>query len=310
MNEEWTLKQGLFCLIGSSCATLLLSVGGYLCWMHYQKSQLLDEKNWIFALTQTGSQQEALKTDHLAEILGLSIDRPLSLYAFQCKAAEKKFLASPWIKSVCVKKRPPHRIYVNYEVRRPIALLADYKNIAIDETGHIFPFAPFFSPKEIPEIYLGLPPFGFPADRFGRKGGAWTEPLQNAFFSLGLEILKFLEGAPWLEGFRVKRIDVSNALAPSLGQREIVLFTEEEVIVKTQDKTVSCVFPKIIRMASKNFEQQLLSFFLLRRNMEEGYRSQLSLSANSTRFAPRIIDLRLPHLAFVENQTSLDASLH
>jgi len=247
---------------------------------------------------QTGPEKEALNTAYLAELLGLSADHPTSLYAFDCKRAEKRLLLSPMISQAEVKRLPQNAIYIDYEVRKPIARLADYKNIAIDRAGYLFPISPFFAPKEIPEIYLGLPDFGAPEDAYGRKGGEWLTPVHNRFLQLAFEILGFLEEVPWREGFRVKRIDVSNAFCPSLGQREVVLFTEEEVILKDG---ASCVFPKFLRLAPKGYPQQLKSFCLLRRNMEADYRKQLADAVDSNRFAPRIIDLRIPQLAFVEN---------
>jgi len=302
MPAEWTVRQALFCLIGSVCATLSMCFGGYWAWSKYHQNKILDEKYRVVSIVQTGPEKEALKTAYLAELLGLSADRPVSLYSIDCREVEKKLLSSPLIKSAVVKRMPPATIYIDYEVRKPIATLADYKNIAIDREGYLFPFASFFSPKEIPEIYLGLPPFGAEADAMGRKGGQWLVPLQNSFIALAIDVYRFLEGCPWREGFRLKRIDVSNAFAPSLGQREIVLFTEEEWVIRNKDGECSCVFPKILRITPKNFQQQLSNFFILRRNMEEEYRKQLGSIGTPSRFAPRIIDLRIPQLAFVQNQ--------
>ncbi len=297
-QATWTLRQALFCLIGSSLATLSISIGGYAAYMKHHRQKLLDEKHRIVSIVQTGPEKEALKTAYLAEILGLSIDRPLSLYAFDSGAAEKKLRASPLIKSAIVKKVPPGTVYIDYEVRQPIAILADYKNVAIDREGYLFPIAPYFSPKAIPEIYLGLPPFGAEADSQGRIGGRWLAPLDDPFVKIAMEVLHFLEETPWREGFRVKRIDVSNASRPSLGQREIVLFTEEEFLIRG----IPCNFPKILRLAPKDFKEQLSHFFVLRRNMEEDYRKQLAKVSRPCRYAPRIVDLRIPQLAFVQNQ--------
>ena len=245
MRTEWSMRQALFCLVGSVCLNLFLTIGGYWAWSKHTSDKILDEKHKIVSIIQTGPVKEALKTAYLAELLGLSIDHPTSLYAIDCAAAEKKLLSSPLIKTASVRKRPPNSLYIDYEVRKPIAMLSDYKNVAIDRDGYLFPFDPFFSPKQIPELYLGLPPFGAPEDSMGRAGGEWLIPIDNPFFSLAREVLQTLFDAPWREGFCLKCIDVSNALAPSLGQREIVLFTEEEVMTST--------FPKILRVAPKDF---------------------------------------------------------
>lgn len=299
--KQWTIRQVWICLIGSSCCTLALSVSGYTIWSRSIQKRLIDPENKIVSILQTGSEKEALKTVYLAELLGLSADVYTSLYSLSCREAERRLLSSPLISTARVKRIPPGTLYIDYESRKPIAWLADYQNTGIDKEGYIFPMAPFFSPKELPEIYLGLPSFQAGEDPFGRKGGNWQEPIRTGYFQLALDVLQFLETAPWKEGFRLKKIDVSNAFAPSLGQREIVLFTEEDFRVNSDEREVCCVFPKILRLAPKDYPQQLNHFFILRRNMAEDYKKQLSKICESARFQPRIIDLRIPQLAFVEN---------
>ena len=300
---KWPVKKALAYLIGSVCLSFSLSLAGYFLWQHCKQKRLVDPKYHIGAIVQTGPEKEALKTDYLAELLELSSDRPISLYAFNCRCAERKLLASPLIASASVKKLDEGAIYIDYEVRRPIATLADYRNIGIDAEGYLFPIAPFFTPKELPEIYLGLPPFGAAEDPFGRRGGQWQIPLDNQFLKLAMKILHLLRESPWKEGFRVKRIDVSNACCSSLGQREIVLFTEEEILL---NEGVCCTFPKFLRLSPKDFAQQLHHFCLLRRSMEEDYRKQLESCTESKRFAVRIVDLRIPQLAFVENHREIN----
>ncbi|HSX26025.1 MAG TPA: hypothetical protein VLE89_03355 [Chlamydiales bacterium] len=300
-SPQWTMRQALFCLFGSTGLTLALSLGAYTLWSRHHHQQLTDPKYQIVAILQTGPEKEALKTSYLAELLSLSSDIPLSLYALDIKKAEQKLLASPLIAQAKLKRIPPSTLYIEYEVRKPIAWLADYCNTAIDRDGFLFPVTPFFSPKKLPEIYLGLPPFGSLEDPSGRKGGQWLTPVKNRYLNLALEILQFLEGSSWKEGLRVKRIDVSNAFATSLGGREIVLFTEEEITFKQNDQEMVCVFPKILRLAPKEYTQQLGNFFALRKNMIEDYRRQVATIPGNGRFAPRIIDLRIPQLAFIEN---------
>ena len=108
-----------------------------------------------------------------------------------------------------------------------------------------------------------------------------------------------MEDPAWKEGVRIKRIDVSNAFAPSLGQREIVLITEEELSLQGSGGEITCVFPKILRLAPKEYRQQLGNFFSLRRTMLDDYKKQLASAKEGGRFAPRIIDLRIPQLAFI-----------
>jgi len=283
--------------------TLLLSFGGYALYIKYKWTRLHSEHYQLTGIIQTGPEKEALKTVYLAELLNLSSDAPKNLYALDLKKAEAALLSSPLIAKAKVKRLLPNTVYIDYEVRRPIAWLADYRNTAMDREGYLFPIDPFLPPKEIPEIYLGLPPFEEEEDAFGRSGGRWRVPVANRYLTLAFDLLQTFEGSPWRDGLRIKRIDVSNAFAPSLGRREIVLFTEEEIYIKKEDREVAFTFPKILRLAPKDWNQQLQNFFALRRNMIEDYKKQLALVEEDGRFSPRIIDLRIPQLAFIENQS-------
>lgn len=295
------MKQALTCLIGSTCLTLTLSLWGYSHWNHARKARMADERYRLVSILQTGPEKEPLKTIYLAELLGLSIDKPVSLYSLDLKKARQKLLTSPLIAKAELKRVPPSTLYIDYEVRHPVAWLADYQNMAIDRDGYLFPMAPFFESEKLPEIYLGLPAFGATEDSFGRKGGAWQTPLENRYLTLAFEILSFFENSPHREGLRLERIDVSNAFASTLGQREVVLFTDEEVPFRRGDREVFCSFPKILRLMPKDYPQQITNFFGLRRAMAEDYKKQVASIPDSGRFAPRIIDLRIPQLAFVQN---------
>jgi hypothetical protein len=262
---------------------------------------MTSEEYRIVSIVQTGVEKEVLKTAYLAELLGLSVDAPSQLYALDLKKASQKILASPLISEVKMKRFPPGTLYIDYTVRKPLALLVDYSNTAIDKQGFLFPVAPFFSPKQLPEIYLGIPPFGAEEDAMGRKGGKWHEPLKNRYFSLALEVLQFLEESYLMEGMRIERIDVSNAFAPSLGQREIVLKVEDELAIQDERKEIICFFPKLLRLAPKDYKSQLSNFFSLRSSMLDDYKRQLAGLMVGGRFATRIIDLRIPQLAFIDN---------
>jgi hypothetical protein len=282
--NDWSMRKALSVLIGSTLCTFSFCVGGHALWKHYRTNKLTDPHYRITSIIQTGPEKEALPTAYLTELLGLSLDHPTSLYALNLEEAEQKLLASPLIARAHCKRLPPSSLYIDYEVRKPIAYLADYQNTAIDADGHLFPAEPFLSPKQLPQLYLGET-----ANRWQIAGPA---------FDLAKKVLAFLDTAPWTQGFRATRIDVSNAFAPSLGAREIVLFTEEEL---AHDGAV-LTFPKILRLSSKDIEKQLSHFFSLRRAIMTDYEKQIAGAClqDDGRYAPRIIDLRIPQLAFVE----------
>jgi hypothetical protein len=301
---KWTYRQAWFCLIGSTLATLTLTLGTRWCIGKWQKARLSDEKSLIRTIIQTGPEKEALKTAYLAEVLSLSSDSPLSLYALNLKEARKKLISCPMIKDALLKRVSSGALYIDYTTRKPVAALLDYQNIGLDGEGYLFPLAPFFSPKHLPEIYLGLPPFGESADAQGRKGGAWLTPLDNKHLRLALQILEAFDDTSWKEGIRILRIDVSKAFAPSYGEREIVLLTEEEISLRTGDRPLVCLFPKILRLGTKNYIKQLGNFLSLRKNIIEDYKRQVgegNFQNERVEFVPRIIDLRIPELALIQN---------
>src|SRR5690606_28774117 len=82
-------------------------------------------------------------------------DHPKNLYSFNTEEAVQKLLHLPVIKEAKIRKIRPGTIHVDYALRKPIAYLADYSNTAIDASGTIFSFKPFYTPKKLPEIYLG-----------------------------------------------------------------------------------------------------------------------------------------------------------
>lgn len=191
---------------------------------------------YLCRIIQTGPQREALKTPYLAELIKLSVDRPVTCQDFDPLLACRRLCLSPVIKEARVKVIKPDTVYIDYTVRQPVAWLYDFDNIALDEDGVPFPIMPFFSPKKLPEIYLGIKTF------------VWNEPLKSAQSALALTLLKMMLRL----SLHVQRLDVAHAFAPSLGEREIVVILEESG------------FSKFLRMTPKNFAQEIGNYLELR----------------------------------------------
>ena len=285
--------------VGSSFLTIALFG---LCFYLYSSHQMAKKKDLgylIKAIIQTGPEKLALPTTYLAELLELSSDKPTNLFSFDIKKGEQKLLNCPLIKAAKIRRIPPNALYIDYEVRKPYALLVDYENIAVDREGYIFPMHPFFSPKSIPEIYLGLPAFSEPEDSLGRAGGHFSEKIDNRHFRLSLEIIDLFSDLELKEKIKLKKVDVSMAFAPSLGKREIVLSTEEEIHIPEKS---AYIFPKILRLPTKDYLTQIQNFVSLHKTMVNDYTAQLqNTEIVDGRFQPRIVDLRISQLAFVEN---------
>lgn len=195
--------------------------------------------SYVCRIVQTGPQREALQTPYLAELIHLSADRPVTFGTFDPSIAKKQLLASPVIKEAHLKIIKPDTLYIDYTVRQPLAWLYDFDNVALDEEGTPFPITPFFSPKKLPEIYLGVKTF------------AWGRPLQDAKATLALTLVKMMLGL----SLQVKRVDVTAAFAPGLGKREIVVILEENG------------FSKFLRLTPKSYAQELGNYLELRKTL-------------------------------------------
>lgn len=289
-------------------STLLISGTSYSVFKHYlkkRKSHALDPRFAIHSIVQTGPQKEALKTEYLAEWIGISYDRPYSAKTFHCEKAKQRLLKSPLIAQAEIKLIKPNTLYIDYTVRQPIAWLEDYANVVLDKEGYPFPFTPFFSPKNLPSIYFGCAGFGMPSTDPDRPTVQWGSPLQGQYVELAFAILALLTDAKIADFFSVKRIDVSNAFAESYGTREIVVITEDTVLCNVQGREVQFCFPRILRLSTKNYAQELGNYLKLRQQLLEEEMKSSSISEGVgpvVRMKEKIIDFRIQKLAFIDPQ--------
>lgn len=222
-----------------------------------------DPKYHIVALVQTCSNTEWLSTSYLAELIGLSADQPTNLYHFNCLEAQKSLLACPLIKSATIRKIKPGTIYIHYTLRQAIAYLGDYNNCAIDADGIIIPFKPFFTPKNLPEIILGLNFEDNPSNEI------WGSSCPNQSLNLARSLLKQINTLFAGQTIAIKYIDLTNAWAPSRGEREIVLSLDA----------------RVLRLDISNYARQMDNYMALRQHLQ-----------NET-----LVDLRISQLAFIDS---------
>lgn len=255
----------LFWTIFIALTSLGISWMGWLYYLHLNDFKAKDPKYQVVAILQNASQTEGLKTVYLAELLDLSLDKPTNLYQFDTRQAKKKLLESPLIKKASVKKIFPGTVYVHYQTRVPIAFLGDYTNTAIDENGVLFPFSPFFTPKKLPQLYLGLQSLDL----------QWGDSLkEDQRFQLACETLKKI-GQLCRERLCVKNLNVSQAFSESEGQRQIVISFEN---------------PRhLLRLSSEEFQQSFANYLVLYDYLKQNEDNNSYL-----------VDLRIPHLAFIK----------
>jgi hypothetical protein len=295
MSEKKISLAYAFFWIVNSCLFVITSFFLIQTLYHNHKLKKIKDSSYnINAIIQTGPQKEALHSIYLSELLNFSIDKPTNIYLFDEKKAEKKLLNSPLIKKANIKKIFPAGIYIDYTIRQPIAWFGDFENIALDTDGYIFPVYPFLTPKKLPEVYLDIASF----DEIG-----WNKPITGRNIDLALTILKFLSTDEFQKAFHVKKIDVSKAFSDSFGKKEVIITIEEEMNIKKSDKEILCVFPRILRLSLKNYEKQLSNYLSLREKMLCDYKKQLSNledDSDTIKFLPKVIDLRISDLAFID----------
>jgi len=291
MKPNMPKKIPLNTALGLILLSVLLlsgSVGlGVLYFQHVKENHASNNAFNIVAIIQTTSHHEALKTAYLAELLDLSTDQPTNLYRFNTKEAKRKLLASPLIEKVEIKKVRPGTVYIDYEMRHPIAFLSDYTNTAIDSKGVPFPFSPFFTPKTLPEIYLGVSL---------HKTEEGEETIDRLQMKLALDCLEYLSKYCSTDNTMIKKVDVSQAFAPSYGLRQIVITMEDTIVRKDKGKNVLYIFPRILRLSTKEYKQGLANYLSLRKHLllEKPPASESA----TVKVAPLFIDMRLPSLAY------------
>ncbi len=228
----FTVALSTFCLSGGATAI-------YLFYRYTDHLHTTNETSVIYAVVQTAAQYAPLQTSYLSEVLELSDDHPVNFSRFNLDEAHERLMATHMIREALIKKIKPGILYVDYQIRQPIAYLADYTNTAIDEEGTLFPYLPFHPPRHLPQVYLGA---HAPPNPWGER----MHPKQLAFVSAILE--RFDPG-------RVERIDLSQSEALSAGTRQIVLVLKNGPIV---------------RLTPKKYAQELTHYHILAMQIQTG----------------------------------------
>ena len=254
---------------------------GWLYYLHVRERRLNDDQYRIVALIQSTPQADALKTVYLAELLNLSLDHPVNLYQFNFKSATQTLLRHPLIKKATIQKILPGTLYIDYQMRTPFAYIGDFTNTAMDKEGYLFPFHPFYTPKRLPKLYLGL-----------EKECKWGSCVKDySVVQFAFDVLCQFENFPQ-ERWDLKQLDVTQAQADSYGQRQIILVLEERNSNKTSSGSKPLIY---VRLSSDHYEQDLMNFHTLQTVFDEKKEGTLAKDQ------ALIFDLRIPHLAFIKS---------
>lgn len=283
-------------------STLLCTGGSFAYLKHYLKKKYqtaFSYDNQIHSIIQTGPQKEALKTEYLAEILQISRDVPTSVVFFNEEVARQRLLSSPLIIRADVKVLKPAALYIDYTIRQPVAWIEDYENVVMDKAGYPFPFYPFLSPKNLPCIYFGLPPFGKRSTDPDKPIVRWKEAMTGTYVNLAFSLLQLIHE---VKLSNVVRIDLSHAFASSCGKREIVLRVDHVIVEWQNGLEQQIIFPHLLRLGTKNYREQLINYLNLKKDLIEQEKKNILLQTNQPflRLREKVIDLRLSKLAFVQ----------
>lgn len=289
-RKAWLIiALSVFLVSGLASATMTY-------YRYIQNKRLNDPKFRIVAIATTSSDGEHLKTGYLAELLGLSVDRPISLLSFPVRKAEEILRQNPLFKDVHISKIKPGTLLVEYQLRKPIAFLGDYANTAIDGEGYLFPFHPFYTPKKLPEIVLG--------SMVGEELGdlIWGSRVKGPRALLALELYQAVISQFADEPISIKRIDVSKAHALSYGQRQLVVMLEERLTREENGRRSLIILPQILQLSTSGWRHELERYQVLRLHLAAVERKQPIPELDLQERSPLGIDLRVPHLAIFNRQ--------
>ena len=220
-----SILKGLVILILSSLFTLAFGISTLYYLHHYQLKKEKDQNYTLKYIIQSNQVKEALKTEYLAELMELSIDHPINIFNLNLELLATKILKSPVIKQCQVKLASPNGILIDYKIRVPMIYLSDFDNSAIDSDKVIIPIAPFYTPKNLPEVYLGLKPSSLELI-YGKK-------IKDKRLDVAIKLLKEIKVE------NLKKIDLSLAYSLSYGSRQIVLVLRDEHSIYLRLSTIN-----------------------------------------------------------------------
>jgi cell division septal protein FtsQ len=184
----------------------------FVAWWYHGYTFEKKQKNAAFQLRtilSSSKTQDSLTAKQLTTLLGLSEDAP-NIYSIDPYVAKQTLENYPAIKSAKVLRLRPNALFVDYELRTPYFRLIDFENMAVDNEGYPFYLYPIFTPKKIPELYLGL------------QNVSWNTKNTQKEFALAVDVAEFIQ-KEYPNDLHLVRIDTHNVQNPSLGAQEIVI---------------------------------------------------------------------------------------
>ncbi|MGL4348010.1 MAG: hypothetical protein ACRCSV_00925 [Chlamydiales bacterium] len=235
------------------------------------------QESVITTIIQCSPEKNSLQTDFFAELLSLSQDSSVISKKFNIKKSCQILKSFPIMKE-CSIDLDRDTLYINYELRQPVAYLGNYYNVGIDKEGVLFPISPFFSIKRLPLIYVH-------DSELPDKANLWGYQITSESMKIALDIVAHTLEIGFQEKFLVRQIDVASLLSDAYAKREIIL------IVELMESHASKYLPlgsHILRLNPKKPLRGIDQYLILKKEL-----------VSTDLISKRIFDLRLPDLAFI-----------
>jgi len=174
-------------------------------WLHGEKQK---QALILTTLVQKTPTRTYLSPRFFSDYLSLSPKgQKITLSLLDVKKIEKKLAAFPLFAHIEAKISNSGELILSYELREPRFFLGDYSGLGLDKEGRIIPLQPFFSPKILPRVWLGL-------DKIDWNKAYGIEKAEA--------IALFFEMAPYRD-FQLQSIDLSQLLHPIVAHHEIIV---------------------------------------------------------------------------------------
>ncbi len=262
------LWRSLLLILGTTCLISGSATGAYFTMRHFQRMRHLNDKYLVRSI-EAG---DKLPANYLAQLIGLSVDMPVNLYALNLTQVRERLLRSPLIREARLLRKSPSTLVVDLDLRKPVAAIQEFTNLGIDSDGRLFPI----DSQVFPQVCLGIDS---------------NLVLPERPTLVALEMLRYLEDKP----LHILRVDTSMIDHESMGQRQIVVIVEDRV---ERGKTLHRL-PRILRLEMQHYKEAIDDYCAL----DEELRKGLVETQEGDHFhAPLVVDLRLPGLAYLSEE--------
>lgn len=238
------------------------------------------QESVIRTIVQSSPEKNTLQTDFFAELLSLSQDSSIVSKKFDIEKANRLVKSFPIMKE-CNIHLDRDTLYIDYELRQPIAYLGNFCNVAIDKEGVLFPISPFFSIKRLPLIYIH-------DSELADIDNLWGHQMTSESMKTALDIINHTLEVGFQEKFLVRQIDVSSLSLDAYAKREIILIVE---LMESHTSKYLPAYSHILRLNPKKPLRGIDQYLILKKEL-----------VSTNLISKRIFDLRLPDLAFIRSE--------